>query len=89
MESLISQELTAISAYIRFNYYSKLQNKQSPTRNTIIDHGIVLIIHKYCKPLLLTTVDARLYSRYFYGRSDGDDYDVISLAYIGEGSEYE
>ena len=59
MDALFARELVAISGYIHKNYYKKLKKKDSLNRNTIIDNGIILIIHNYCKPLLLKCIDAR------------------------------
>ena len=53
MESVAQRELDGISGYNRKNYYTKLKKKGSANRNTIIDNGIILIIHNYCKPLVL------------------------------------
>ena len=62
--SLAQKELDAISGYIRINYYTKLKKTESLNRNTILDNGILLIMHKYCKPLLLTAINARELSHY-------------------------
>ena len=64
MDTLVQKELDAISGYIRINYYTKLKKKESSNCNIIIDNGIKLIIQKYCKPLLLTSINARELSYY-------------------------
>ena len=70
MDTLLNKELAAISGYIRKNYYKKLKKKESLNRNTIIDNGIIIIIHNYCKPLLLKCIDARPLSSQIYHTSD-------------------
>ena len=58
-QALATKELVAIESYIHINYYNKLKkNKSANNHNTIIDDGIILIIHKYCQPLLLRTINA-------------------------------
>ena len=56
MESLLVKELDAIAGYIKINYYMQLKMDNVSDHNTIIDNGILLIIHEYCKPLLLRPI---------------------------------
>ncbi len=56
-QPVVKKDLIAINGYIRNNYYKKLKKKESKNRNIIIDNGVILIIHSYCKPLLLTFND--------------------------------
>ena len=73
-DSLLNKELVAISGYIRLNYHNKLKKSQSSNRSIEIDHGIKLIILKYCKPLLLFTIDARSMCYHTYDVNPERDY---------------